>query len=478
MTLCVAGALLALLALFLGIDHVPRFMLGDSQSYLATQWANNYPPDRSWIYGLFVHGVMAVTRGLGTYIVIQAVALAAVMAAVALAFPSRHSARGCAAVFVLAIVLDPLTEAYVRFYMSDLSAGLMFAAFIALLAVSLFPAGAARRARWRVLVWTAMAMCGIGAVAFRLAYAPIELATLTLCMAASGRKRDRRVLPGLAAACLIPILAVALQTAANRVVFADRFPGAIFANRLARDFVMGVFSPALTAADIRSAGVPVTDAEVARMDLPDYGNRAAQVWGDQPFLLHNVIKSRIGAPNEYDGRYEAAAGAIVAAALRRAPLAFVAVYVESLSLYAEPSEWSRHIDEEMGLHRPLDAWFLSYANGFLNTKLAAASPERRSIWPRALELTVGAYPLLLLAGGLAAVAALAGWGPARHRLPAAALLATVLVAPLYSNYVIPRYVIAAVWFSWLLVPQAVAAWVRVWWPERPPRPSEGCAGAG
>ena len=217
---------------------------------------------------------------------------------------------------------------------------------------------------------------------------------------------------------------------------------------------MGVFSPALTAEDIRRAGVDVSDAEVAAMRLGDDDNRIDQVWGGQRFWLRHVVESKLHATGEYDRRVDAAAHRMVVLGAERHPLAFAGVYARSLLAQFSAAEWRRHLEGELGLSRMLDAWFVDDLNRHLDHPIGAGITHRMSLLPRLLDATVGAYPVLLGLGLLAAAITLVRDTAPGLPLVAAAVIVAFLAAPLYSNYVIPRYLLPSVMFTWLLLPVA------------------------
>ncbi|MGI4746041.1 MAG: hypothetical protein ACRYFY_08360 [Janthinobacterium lividum] len=291
------------------------------------------------------------------------------------------------------------------------------------------------------------------AVAFRVAYAPIAIGALLVSALSCWRLPDRRHIPALLLACVLPVIGVLGLVGANRMVFADRFPGETFTNRSSGLFLMGVFSPALIASDIRAAGVQVTDAEVATMHLGDYRNRINQVWGSESFWLQPMMNARLHATADYDGRVDAAGHAMVMAALRRDSLAIIGVYLHGLRDEALPEEWRRNIGVELGLHRSLETWFVDYLDQRSDESLTSESPRQESFMTLVLERTIEFYPAWLGLGTVAALVILLGKSSVTSRLASASLLASIVTAPLYSNYVIPRYVILASLLAWLVVPQ-------------------------
>ena len=433
---------LLLLAGYL-LDHRPRFMLGDSESYLRSGLSGFYPPDRSWIYGVAVREIVSRTHSLQSYILLQ---LAGLMSLGLLAIRRLRSGRRpeVGSLLVLAgLACDPLVQTYARFYLSDLSAALLFAAFVIQLAG---PPAAGRGFGG----WAALVVCGAGAILLRIAYAPVEMVTVLLCLAAALLSRERRGVVLLLPALLVPLAGAGILATANRVVFARTYPGEVFLNRFSGTFLMSVFSPAIAISDIRSAGIAVSDDDVRRMHLEDYDKRTAQIWGTEPYWLRNVILATLHAQG-YDLSADRAASRIVHAAFHRDPVAFVRVYATGLLFYAEPSEWARHLDTEMGMDRLLSDSFVALVDYWVPRVVAPRSSLRSSLWPRLLAGTIRFYPLLLTLGLLVAVWTLATTRDLAVRAVSAGLVADLLTVPLYSSYVIPRYVLGAVLLGWCLL---------------------------
>ena len=182
---CAVAALV--MAALLALDATPRFMLGDSMSYLMTgrNGVDSYPPDRSWIYGLAARGLVVATHGFRAQMLLDAAGLAAFVFAAVSLLPARRGATLVAIAFAVAIACDPLTQTYVRFTMSDLPAALLFAGFVCGLAGRFAPAPR----RHAAAAWLGIVACGAGAVAFRVAYVPIELGTAVLAALPSLARR-------------------------------------------------------------------------------------------------------------------------------------------------------------------------------------------------------------------------------------------------------------------------------------------------
>ncbi len=127
------GAFL-LFAASLLVDCVPRFHLGDSESYLWTSLKGWMPDDRSWIYGLFATLLIGTAKDLAVVPVWGAFLSLATGFGFAL-FLARRYALGSLVTVVLALayVANPLEFFWSRSIMADSMAVAAFVAFLALL---------------------------------------------------------------------------------------------------------------------------------------------------------------------------------------------------------------------------------------------------------------------------------------------------------------------------------------------------------
>ena len=446
---------LAIEAAFVAADHQIRFFQGDSISYLSTDGAY-MPPDRSWAFGFGINRLLHVTHSHVAFIVIQAVLLVAVLPLCAVFFPPALRWRQAAYAAAAALVcLDPMLNLYVRFYMTDLLACLLLVAFLCCLCRAL------RASRRGFLAWLpALAALMTAAVFIRVSCAAVVMVTVVI--AAGGAALHRQlVLRRLAAVLVLPLLAAALLTAANSAVFAGRFPGEHFVSKSSAVFLMGVCAPALTAADFRAAGVPVSDADIQGLDLPNYDKRGAQIWGSDERAAQVLIKRRLGVSEDYTARMDRVCSQIVWHALQRDPLAIARVYANTLVMQFQPDQWRRYLDGEIGLTRTLPPGFVGWVNHVSHEPITTDVTQALSPVLVVFRWFAPAYAGLLLAWLL-----IAGWRlVAGHTeiemvVLSAGLIAVLAVAPLYEVYVIPRYLMPAVFLGYLLSAETAA---RLWW---------------
>src|SRR5450755_203781 len=65
------------------VDDTPRFLFGDTYSYIATSWEGYLPNDRSWTYGLLLNALMKATGSFSWILFFQSYVSAAAIALVA-----------------------------------------------------------------------------------------------------------------------------------------------------------------------------------------------------------------------------------------------------------------------------------------------------------------------------------------------------------------------------------------------------------
>ena len=431
---------------FLALDRLPRFYQGDSLAYLTTGTNNWIPPDRSWIYGFGARWLVEGTGSVSALVACQALLL---LGAVLLACRAMRAGQGtgwAVAVFAAVAALDPLNQAYARFWLSDTPAEAAFIAFAALLACSIAaPSGRLRR----VAPW--LAACAAAAVFVRVAYAPILVGTLVTAAAVASlypaRLRPPRLRRRLLALAALPVVAVGVLAGANSVVAVPSLRGQVFVNQMSDLYTLGVFLPALRYQDFVEAGVPVTQAEFDSFDR-SLDAREAQVWVDGPGHVRWVMMQRLGVDQVYDERFQRACAAVVRTALRQHPQDLALTYLAGLASTFDARRWHAVMHGEMGFDQPLPAWAAEHLTWVTGRTVLPSVTGQPSLLPGILERTAGIYPVLLLAGAAAAVLVLAFARPfgARHIL-AAAMLAALLVTPLFSHALKPRYLLAPVMLS-------------------------------
>lgn len=453
--LAASVAAVGLVTALLASDRLPRFYQGDSIAYFATGLSGWIPPDRSWAYGFGARWLVTATHAVSSLPVAQAVLLLGAVLSMLGTFADRRAGRVGAIVFAVAAALDPLNETYARFWLSDAPGAAAFIAFVALAAA----VPAASSGRFRVML-APMAACVFVSVFVRIAYAPIEIATLLIAAAgASWRSKHDRphaLRRRLLALSILPVMALGVVAAANSQVAIPALRGQPFVNRMSSLYTMGVFLPALSRDDFERAGVPLTPDEFGRLALDRYDSREGQIWNDGPQYVRWLMQRKLGIDETYDARFQKACAAVVRSALLHHPQSLLFVYARSLLLYFDPREWSGMFSGEMGFGHPLPDWVANNLTDITGRTVSPAITDLPSPLVAALGATISLYPVLLIVGAASAGVILARVRKfdAQH-IVSAALLASLLVAPLFSHAVKPRYVLATVTLSELLLALAL-----------------------
>ncbi len=434
---------LAFLAYWL-LDHAPRFYLGDSTAYLSTGTSGWIPPDRSWAYGFASRWVVQAAGRVDALAAAQCLLLGlAILAARRLV---EKQDRRAALAFCALAALDPLMEAYTRFWLSDAVALACF--LLVLRALDRFVAPGARRILPGLL--------GLAAVAFlafsvRLAYVPVAFAVCLGCVALSFRPGTGIARRRALAACLAVPLAVLAVAGSNAVVSMPRFRGTPFLNKMSGLYELGVFTPAVRLADINAAGIPMTQAAFDAMALGRYDNRPAEVWSDDPHYLRAYLQKASGYDDVYDPRFQALCHRIVSIGMAHHPQSFVASYLYGLALYLTPKFYVLHFNDEMGLNKDLPAWSVDFLRSFSHSDVSTQTPRAETPLIGLLRAAIPAYFLIMIAGFGCAVLVLCSAGrPRGQSVLALALVFSLLATPVYSHDIKPRYVLAVVALSYAM----------------------------
>lgn len=430
-------------ALLLLVDRLPRFYQGDSIAYISTGLNGWIPPDRSWVYGPAIRWLTGVLHLSCAVVLLQAAFLLGSVLMLGRAAAAAGAGRTLVLSLMIVALIDPLNEVYVRFWLTDAPAAAAFIGFVSSLALLL-----RRPARGGWLLLAVFLLCVVSSIFLRVAYVPVEIGTLMLCLAAGRRDRGRGLRRRLIAACLAPVVAVSLLAAANSQVALPRLRGTPFVNAMSSLYTMGVLLPGLHRQDFARAGIQLSPIEFERLHLDRYDEREAQIWGDGPDRIRWLMQSRLGLTDVYDPALQERARAVVLSALTHHPGSLLVVYLRSLVLYLEPSRWTRSLPDEMGSTRPLPGWVAGLLGNLSGTAIRPDITAERSLLPAMLAVVIGAYPVMTALGAAVALMLLLR---ARRietiHVVAAALLASLLLAPLFSHMVKPRYVLATVTLS-------------------------------
>jgi hypothetical protein len=458
--------LLAVVVVYAFLDLLPRFFLGDSIAYLSTDYDLRHwtPPDRSWMFGALVNFLVRRTHGYADYVLLQCGLLAAMLLTLRrMLWTEGRWPVLAVAVGGLLVAADPLIEIYVRFVMTDFLATAGF--FLGLCAVVALLSSNRRPVLYAALAVPALVV----AVLMRSSYALMIEATLLLGFLLMRPKLSRRQLVALACVLAAAPAGIGLQLAANRVVFKTTFPGETFLMKESGVFLAGVFAPALEPQDFAKVGAPVSQAEFDRLNLKNRPLRNAQIWATVPGFEHQLLKDKLHHPEDYSAVVDHASKALVVNAFKRDPLGVIGVYLQNAAEYFMPSMWRSYAQSEMGLDRDLPDSFVGMSNAATTLKLPANVTRLRSPLIKMYLAVCGYYPVQLILGlAAAAVLLIRERKSACSVLLACAAVITLAMAPLYSVYVIPRYVLMTVLANAVLIPLATASLGRGLFRRRSP----------
>jgi hypothetical protein len=308
---------LLVLVLALALDAVPRFALGDSESYLSTQLHGYLPDDRSWAYGLAAGFLIRVTQDLSAVAIVQ-IAISWVSAMLLGYALARHFRLGpwFRLGVLLVVFANPLSFFWIRAFMTD---GLAAAAFGALIALLFAERGIA-------LTAAGIFILALGICALRSVYLPPLLAAFgavaalrLLSAVRAWRRRDAEAVALRHAAARYTVLAVTVllsligYAALNAQVLHRH---EISTNYATTRFLVSAWSP-LMEQPLAALGLPATVTD--HMTPLTYENRLGAA-----FLDDGIVERLHG----YYGSYEAAAPAyrrLMHGAVFDRPLDFLAL---------------------------------------------------------------------------------------------------------------------------------------------------------
>jgi hypothetical protein len=269
------GVVFAIKISLLILDPNPQFFLGDSGSYVHTALTGWIPPDRSYLYGYVIRWLCLGSGSLFSLVLVQTVGSA--FSAINLGWLlMRFFALSdkVALAIVIFYCVDPLQLMYERFVMAEtfsLTATLLFVTFLFLFV---------QKGRRLYLVLASIA--GILDVAFRTSLLP-AITVLSFGAPAihfiyykaeprDGRTRLKMLFTSF---CVVGLSYFLLHTGYKHLT--GRLSIAPPAYQYADGFsVLSAWSPVMTLADSRAAGVP--DAVVNNTWPRTFDNRRGQRW--------------------------------------------------------------------------------------------------------------------------------------------------------------------------------------------------------
>lgn len=424
--LWLAAALVAIKLLVIAVDPTQRFFLGDSESYLHSALTGWIPPDRSFLYGLFIRYSAVAAGSLTALLFAQSVCgvLTALLCA-RIACIDLGLDRRVAAVLACLLALDPAQLFYERMVMAE-SLG-------TLCLVAMLSCGFAylRRGWWPWLL--AMALCGIVTVALRMSLLPVVLGfsvlpPLVAVLDRGAQHSWRRAGVHLA----IALTATAAAHFAYQRLYGHLSQGPDAYLQSSGTFRLGLLAPLVKPEHLAQAGLAPALLQSVGPALADPRMREAQLWLDDGLIA--VVRRAGGADTE------TAAGRIASSALRDDPLGLLRLSAATTADYFVARETAARMHDDLGT-RPLSAEMMASVRDRLNYD-SSRTHELRNPVARYFELAGGWLISCLFAlAPLALTALLRLWPQRRSAAALLALTALGLIAGqlLFSHIVSFRY---------------------------------------
>src|SRR6516165_6462194 len=196
------AAILAIKAAVLIADSRPAYFEGDSQAYLATATAKYIPPDRSFMYGLFLRRIVYGTRSLNTMVWTQVLFSAIAAWLLAFALENVFSVRPwLAAALGILCSIEPLQLLSERYVLTECCSNCLFALYFVLALLYL--------KKDRLWILAAAQFVAVLLVGFRISFLPGVL-TGTLLLPLLSSIRTRRIAQAGLHLCLSLLLILGL----------------------------------------------------------------------------------------------------------------------------------------------------------------------------------------------------------------------------------------------------------------------------
>lgn len=413
------------LALMLA-DPTQRFFLGDSESYLHSALTGWIPPDRSFLYGLFIRHTAVAAGSLGGLLVAQSLCgIATALLCARLAVTDLGVDRRAAALLAVLIALEPAQLFYERMVMAE-SLG-------TLCLIAMLSCGFAylRRGWWPWLL--AMALTGVVTVALRMSLLPVVLGFSVLPpLAAAAERGAQRSWLRVGAHLVIAVAATALLHQAYQRLYGYLSEGPPTYLQASGTFRLGLVAPLVKPEHLQRVGLDPALLQQVGPALADPRMREAQLWLDDGLVA--VLRRAAGNDTERLARK------IVARALADDPLGLVRMALTTTADYFVGSETRPRMWDDLGT-RPLSDGMQTSLRERLGY-VAAADPTRLN--PAAVYFEQAGPWFIVCLFALAPLALVAALRLGSARRSAALLLALTalgLVAGqlLFSHIVSFRY---------------------------------------
>ena len=339
-TVGVLASLLAIKLFCLALDPSMRLFFGDSASYLHSALTGWIPPDRSFLYGLFIRYTALAAHSLFALALAQTAlgAVAGFLLFLILRDVFRAPAA-IAAVLALAFAIEPAQLFYERMVMAE-SAGMTSLACMIFAGMRYV-----HRPSW---VWPMVwAGAGIITVAFRMSALPVVLGfSLLPVLAVAAGGLPRPPWPRLLLHAAVALIATLALHHGYKQLYGHL-------NETRPDYIadagyfrLGLVAPLVTPEQVARVGLPPDLLEHVGPPLADPRSREAQIW--QPDgLIARIRDSGVEQP-------ERAARKLAGRAVQEHPLGLFRLALATISDYLDDSVVRARVEDDVGI-RPADA---------------------------------------------------------------------------------------------------------------------------
>jgi hypothetical protein len=377
-------------ALVLGLDSQPRFLLGDSESYLGTALHRWIPPDRSWLYGLAINGILRVTHHFVALLALQAALSAALSVCTAALLRTLGARQWLAWAALLVLSLDPLLHYYDRSVLTDAPGTALLWLGIAATTAALC------HDTWRC--WVLATPCLLAAISLRTSFMPLIVVVVAFGLTvragqvfAAWRRnvsvswRVRlRPLCGPTWLALTMTLGLSVYAAVTGRLVGTRST----VNPRSGQTLIGVAAPLLAPVDFRGLSVSDPATLLLETNHQEFALRNWQIWGRQGLVARLEKENGNWRPVSEMG------GVLFRRSLIRDPLGFARLALSSAQGYLTFNRDHKILKEDLGLSRNLPDNMVASLRAKVRDKIDPQMTTRPSLLLAALHMLSGLLPLL------------------------------------------------------------------------------------
>ncbi len=387
-------AAISIRLIFLILDPLPRFFLGDSYCYLVTEWGSYIPNDRSWIFGLFINNLFRLTQSFMSLVLLQSLVSASVGAVTAIFCRTLGLRKPIAWIVLILFSIEPMLLFYDRSIMTD-SLGSSFIWLAIIISFAAFFQNKLYLAFLSVIFF-------YGAICLRTALLPLVLLVpiLLLLAAAPGQWRQlfshigRYELKQAVRKLLIPGILVLFVLLGLKVY--SHWTGVLTNSESSLNpkggyFLLGVFAPILAPEDFDGLGIKDPAYLLEQSWHYNYDLRNFQIYGEEGIACR--LQKEMGG----DWRKVSHIGSTVArrAALRN-PKGCINLLLFGARDYLDLSRQKKVFPETFGFDKTFDKDVLWGITRTAWERPTSDYPSRNSIIRRWLRKNLWSFPVLAL----------------------------------------------------------------------------------